>query len=536
MAGNRIGAGGPFLVSQAVAVATLSGMFAIASTQLVLVEAQQDAVRANHNALHVFRTGFQTVGQQKQVLNWRSKTPSEEQEEYSVSKPQNIAVFRNSQPVTTTVGQPFFLWQTAKPDLSEAEDARRVNHNTLHQFRFNFQTVGQSYRLWRVVQQRLEPEEYTIPKAVDITVFRNSQSAAAQPGQPFSLWPKTPRYPDELEDIKRVDHTLIHALRWPLHNTLAYASGTQLVLVEAVQDAIRSNHNLLHAFRNVPQPDGSRVWVINDYHRWIEEETYDIPKAVDLTPLRGKPIVAQPGQPFFLWPKAVSDQSVESDAIRQDHGLLHRYRTGYQTVGQSWQYWIKPPQRVEAEDYTVPPPAPLQPYRQITVTVPPGQPWYMWPKAVSDQSVEPNPVVTDHAAALYPFRPHPAIPPEPAVVDGVFPGSGYPVDWQGNRRKLRLEEQPEKHLRHILDKVVAEYYGEILDSDAPRAAKAKAAAAVRPYVSTGSSGARLPKPARVNWELLQQDADAVATLIAIWSSEVARDADNDDEEFFMLMS
>jgi hypothetical protein len=115
-------------------------------------------------------------------------------------------------------------------------------------------------------------------------------------------------------------------------------------------------------------------------------------------------------------------------------------------------------------------------------------------------------------------------------------GAGHPVDWQVPRRKRTLKEQPEKHLRHILDKVVAEYYGEILESDAPRTAKAEAANAVRPYVSKDSNGARLPKPARVDWERLQLDADAVATLIAIWNAEVAKEGDEDDEEFFLMMS
>ena len=30
-------------------------------------------------------------------------------------------------------------------------------------------------------------------------------------------------------------------------------------------------------------------------------------------------------------------------------------------------------------------------------------------------------------------------------------GAGYPVDWQGKRKKLTLKQQPNKHLKKLLD-------------------------------------------------------------------------------------
>jgi hypothetical protein len=126
--------------------------------------------------------------------------------------------------------------------------------------------------------------------------------------------------------------------------------------------------------------------------------------------------------------------------------------------------------------------------------------------------------------------------PEPPVPDGLFPGAGYPVDWQVKRRKLTLKERPEAHLRSILDKVVAEYYGEILDSEAPKTAKAEAATAVRPFVQRDARGSRIPAPAKVDWEKLELDASAVATLVRIWREEVSRqDADEDDDDFIFMM-
>lgn len=119
-----------------------------------------------------------------------------------------------------------------------------------------------------------------------------------------------------------------------------------------------------------------------------------------------------------------------------------------------------------------------------------------------------------------------------SAATGVAGGAGWPVDWQGKRRKLTLEEQPEKHLRHILDKVVAEYYGEIIESDLPKAVKAEAANVVRPFVARGDSGARVPKSAKVDWAALERNAKAVGELFRIWNERVV---DDDEEEFLLLM-
>lgn len=125
------------------------------------------------------------------------------------------------------------------------------------------------------------------------------------------------------------------------------------------------------------------------------------------------------------------------------------------------------------------------------------------------------------------------VTPAPAP-DIPMGGAGYPVDWQTKRRKRTLQEQPEKHLRHILDTVVAEYYGEIIESDLPKSVKAEAADIVRPFAE--NRGARIPKVARVDWEALQRNADAVGSIIRLWNEEVARqDVDDDDDELFMMM-
>lgn len=116
-------------------------------------------------------------------------------------------------------------------------------------------------------------------------------------------------------------------------------------------------------------------------------------------------------------------------------------------------------------------------------------------------------------------------------------GSGYPVDWQGKRRKPTLADRPNEHLRQILDRVVSEYYGEIVASDAPQAVKAEAGKLVKPFADKKGRYKAVPKPAEVDWVALQRDADAVSAILRIWSEEVSQnDIEDDDTEFFMLMS
>lgn len=108
-------------------------------------------------------------------------------------------------------------------------------------------------------------------------------------------------------------------------------------------------------------------------------------------------------------------------------------------------------------------------------------------------------------------------------------GAGRPVYWQGKRRKRKLEDQPLKHLDFILNKVVSEYYGDIIASDLPKAVIKEAAAIVKPF--TQSKG--IPKVQSVDWIALQRDADSVGLLLEIWNEELhAREIE--DEEFMFL--
>jgi hypothetical protein len=333
------------------------------------LDPEDDARRPDHDNLHLYRVGYQTVGQQQPILNWKSKWPGED-EPYDV--------------------------KTARPDL--------------HLYRTGFQTVGQSYRIWpkpASAWQDIEPDATREP--ADLTPFRNTTPAVVTGGAPWYLWAPPIQRLDPEEDARRADHSWLHRYRV--------------------------------GFQTVGQP--FQIWLGPQKRLEAEEYTAPQPSAFALT--RVTQATATPGQPWYMWPAAKADQTIEPDAQRADQTLLHRYRVGYQTVGQSWAYWIKPQARVEAEEYTVPGPASLAPYRAITIQAQPGQPWFMWPAAKADQSIEPNPVVTNHALALYPFRPHDAV--EPPVVVFIDTHDGEP---KRRRDSKRWDDDRKQTLRQAI--------------------------------------------------------------------------------------
>lgn len=122
------------------------------------------------------------------------------------------------------------------------------------------------------------------------------------------------------------------------------------------------------------------------------------------------------------------------------------------------------------------------------------------------------------------------------VSSGTTAGAGYPVDWQGKRRKLRLEEQPEKHLKAILDEVVAEYYADLTEGKTPKATKKAAAKIVRPFVEPKSKQAPTPPVEAVDWAALERNAKAVEQLVRLWNAEVDRyENDEDDDDAILMM-
>lgn len=114
-------------------------------------------------------------------------------------------------------------------------------------------------------------------------------------------------------------------------------------------------------------------------------------------------------------------------------------------------------------------------------------------------------------------------------------GSGYPVYWQGKRRKRRLEEQPNLHLKKVLDDVVNELYGELTEDDVPPAVQAKAAKLVKPFVAQKDKKLAIPPPAAVDWAALERDATRVRQLIALWRKQEEDVEIEAEDEYLLLM-
>lgn len=133
---------------------------------------------------------------------------------------------------------------------------------------------------------------------------------------------------------------------------------------------------------------------------------------------------------------------------------------------------------------------------------------------------------------LFAYQGSGSTPPVETIPMG---GSGWPVAYhQGKRKKLTLKDQPDKHIRSILDKVVSEYYGEIVDSDVPKSVKADAARIVKPFAK---GSAAVPMEAQVDWAALNRDADAVNAILAIWNEEIAnQEIDEDDDDMMMMIN
>lgn len=354
---HRIGAGGPFLVAPeegSPAAAVVGGMIALAFAQIILVEAEPDPPRVDHNR----------------------------------------ALFFNRSTATTVTSQPLLALPASRGvDQGEPDDAARPNQHLLHRHRTGYQTVGQSYRLWpkpAVADQTIEDEQRT-----NQTLLQRYRTGFQTVGQPTSLlrWQATRAEEPEAYDVKSARPDL-HLYRqafqtvgqnyrlWP-----APAKGDQTVEPEQ-----RVEQHTLHRFRTGYQTVGQPFALWPGPQKRLDAEDHTGSKPVDLTPYRS--------------------------ALAS-------------TAGPSWQYWLKPHPRLDEESYVVPGPASLAPFRQVTVTAQPGQPWWLWPRALADQATEPHPVVTDHADALFALRQQTVVPPPDVVVppvtngDGVGGGSSY---------------------------------------------------------------------------------------------------------------
>ena len=244
--------------------------------------------------------------------------------------------------------------------------------------------------------------------------------------------------------------------------------GQQVVLLrdEWVRQPDTSAHRLFFG-RSAGTPPPQRLEFWKPASVVVEAEGFT-QHPTDYTPLYGRTTPVAPpssGAPWYLWQPSRALEPGEDLASRQDHGQFHRFRAGYQTVGQPWQMlWrFKSPQ-VEPDPYSV---------RSTDQTILYGraalvsqQHWwlYRWqvPTPDTDQFYEYR--SRDFWSDLQPHR----ITPTTPVVEPPKGGGGW---WQ-YRKHWRDDECPEDCTREDAERAADEAVRE-LDAARERIAKAR---------------------------------------------------------------
>lgn len=274
------------------------------------------AERVDHTRLHLYRTGFQTVGQP--WATWPPYRPNTVRAEEYTAPAASLDLHRYRVGFQTVGQSPWLLgWRSNVPNI-DSSYATPSAPPTLHQYRFGFQTVGQPWAMWPVYRTTTSaPDDFRCP-AYDLFPFRQFAPVAPVSSQALAMWP-------------------------------LYRAPT------------------------------------------LALEEYRRPAASDLFPFRqfapSGPVV---GQPWFIWP--VYSMRIEPEAlpVQPRHTDLHRYRVGYQTVGQPYALlsWSSRRQRTEAETYEVRSKQPRWFWITQAPAVTAGQPWALMNRQTPRQPVE----------------------------------------------------------------------------------------------------------------------------------------------------
>lgn len=120
---------------------------------------------------------------------------------------------------------------------------------------------------------------------------------------------------------------------------------------------------------------------------------------------------------------------------------------------------------------------------------------------------------------------------EGAVVDSgeITAGGGYPV-YLPKRRKKIVRRTVSQMLDMAMQEIYAELTGPVARQESPEITK-EAVAIVKSFAKTNKA---IPQPAKINWFKLEQDAEKVAQLLALWQEQIALQQEEDDEEELLM--
>lgn len=291
---------------------------------------------------------------------------------------------------------------------------------------------------------------------------------------------------------------------WPLQRL-------QLTRLEP-QPPLADHHSRLFFGRSVAVQIGQPFFI------WPATQRIDEPPAItwrdDYTALhRYRTGFQTVGQPYALIWNSKPDVRFEPEVVRQsDHSALNLYRVGFQTVGQPWDTWRAYQQPSFEPEQIIAPQVNFAAFRQyIPATAGPGQPWYLWPPIQITIDPEEKMFRENHDSSLYPFRPHQGFIPVPDLPTAAGGGSGYPV-WVKHRKSLKKE----------LDEIIARIgtFGEPL--------REAAREVVREQTLKDAPLARLSSP---DFTAARRELSAVRVRVQDLE-DAAREAD--DEEVLLL--
>jgi len=513
------------------AAAVIAGTMLLFPTKAASVEAEQDtAHRTDHQALHRFRTTYQTVGQ-PWVAIYPKPSVRVEAETYQPTTPKPFP----SQIVQTSTGQPWsMLWQKSgqPPAVEQFQGVLSTSVVVTQQVTL---TAGQPWSLlWPAPKYRVEAETFEVRSKSDLNLFRTTYQTVGQPWQAFTT-PKAPRVEAETYEVRKTPYfyqaaNVVAQPGQPF--SLLWLKTGQPPPVDTFMGML-STSTVAEQHSVTPdagpgQPFNLLYWQ-SQRQQMGPEVDFRVPDQTTLHAFRWPPVWST--LPFSTELVTLSEDYWYAPPQRsQDLGLLpFRQFAGPVLPGQPWNllWWKTTRQDVEAEGFRPQPPADIGPYRWPTIIIV-GQPYSMlsWTSTRQQMDCEQDFRVPQYS--VHDYRPHQGTdvivtPPFPTVQQGSGGGGGG-----GKKRRHKPETWESLHPLQALDKLIdsavaKQVYGDIQASTAPAAVKAEAQAVVKPTA------------APIDWEAVQRDADKVGRLVALWQEVDRKQRLRRDEEDWLML-
>ena len=149
-------------------------------------EAEGITWRADHSALHLYRVGYQTVGQPWLIRAKKYQAPDFDAELIKQPDHSALNLYRVGY---QSVGQPWAI--SAKkyqaPDF-DAEVIRQPDHSGLNRYRVGYQTVGQPWSIWAKYQPPAFDAELIRSPGQDLFAYRQVAAGPGATYQPLWRW------------------------------------------------------------------------------------------------------------------------------------------------------------------------------------------------------------------------------------------------------------------------------------------------------------------------------------------------------------